>query len=167
MLTQTEKKQIWNELYNSARCARYYESLAGKYQLAYNIFRVLLLLPLFSGIALFMEILPSSTQIILGVVIAVLVALELVFNLSKNSIVLHSISVECSKLENEFHLLWLEVHSAENDRDTIMAKFVELSQKFTDSTSQSSSAIVYNFTRLNEKCGRDASNDLMERYKCE
>ena len=158
------RKSVWAKFYNTKRCVRYFESLAGYYKIASNFLRFILLLPLFSGIALFLDVLPNNIQLALGVVIAVLVTFEMVFNISKNAMVLHSISVECSKLEDKWHQLWIKTYSDGSDYNCIMTDFVVLSESLTDITCKADDAIVYKFNCLNKKCGRLAHKDLMETF---
>ncbi len=164
MITELERRQIWNKFYNVNRCARYFEELAGIYQLANHFLRFMLLLPLFGGIALFLKLLPEEVQIYIGAGIAILVALEMSFNVSKNATVLHLISVECSKLEEEIQKLWLDANSENIDREILMARYIELSHKLVDITCKSDDALIYKFKRLNKKCGEAAYKDLIERF---
>lgn len=171
MVSDSTKDAIWNDYFNIIRLVHYYETLSGRFQIFSNAIRLLLLLPLFSAIVLFIDFFQEMglntdyVYISMGVLVAILAGLELTLNISKRAFTLHIVSVECSKLEDKWRNLWQEAYADQSNDKTLLEKNARLSELLTDVTSQVVDASDYKWKKLNDECESIASARLKQLYE--
>ena len=168
MNTPTLRHEIWQGLLDAARCARYYEALYNRYQRRHQIVRVVLLGSATGVIGLLSTNLPGPwtdvLQAILGGAIVLIVIVDLVGRFAEKAAVLHTISVKCSRLDNDWHQLWADCEEAVASREDLASRHVELSQGLTAATSAAGEAHILDSHRLNQKCWQEACRVEELRY---
>ena len=168
MNTPTLRHEIWQGLLDAARLVRYYESLYNRYQRWHQVVRVVLLASATGVIWLLAGNLSDPwtdvLQPTLGVAIVLVVIVDLVGRFAEKAAVLHTISVNCSQLDNEWHQLWADCQEAEVSAADLAHRNAELSQRLTEVTSAAGEAHILDSRRLNEKCWAEACRVEELRY---
>ena len=162
------RHEIWQGLLDAARLVRYYEALYNRYQRWHQIVRVVLLASATGVIGLLAGNLSDPwtyiLQPILGIAIVLVVIVDLVGRFAEKAAVLHTISVNCSRLDNEWHELWADCQAGEASMDDLAHRNAELSQKQTEVTSAAGDAHILDSRRLNERCWVEACRVEELRY---
>ena len=118
MVTDATRNGVWQEMLDAARLVRYYGRLADRYQRRHFCVRVALLTFGLVGASTVTDVLPEyrwlgEAQAAAGLVIAVLVAWDMLAGYATKGAVLDSIRRECTELETELRELWGEVQADE------------------------------------------------------
>ncbi len=162
------RHEIWQGLLDAARLVRYYEALYNRYQRWHLIVRVVLLASATGVIGLLAGVLPDPwthvLQTTLGIVIVVVVIVDLVGRFAEKAAVLHTISVNCSRLDNEWHELWADCQEAESSTGDLARRNAELSRRLTEVTSAAGEAHILDNRRLNKRCWVEACRVEELRY---
>ena len=120
------RHEIWQGLLDASRCARYYEALYNRYQRRHQITRVVLLASATGVIGLLsanlIEPWTDALQAVLGGLIVLVVIVDLVGRFAEKAAVLHVISVDCSKLDNEWHQLWADCEEPGASRNELASR---------------------------------------------
>ena len=162
------RHEIWQGLLDAARLARYYEALYNRYQRRHQVVRVVLLASATGVIGLlsanFAEPWMSLAQPALAITIVLVVIVDLVGRYAEKAAVLHTVSVNCSRLDNEWHQLWADCEEGDTPRDELAERQVALSERLTMATSVAGEAHILDSRRLNERCWREACDVERLRY---
>ncbi len=164
MISDQTRNDIWQELLDVARLVRYYEALCNQYQRRHSFLRISLLFAATGEIGALLAVLSTTIQLTIGVIIALLVAWDLVSNYAKKAAVLHTISIECSELENKWRELWADINNAQVGEAEAQRKNKELAQKLLDVTERAGVADIQENRKLNEKCEKAAFQVVVDRY---
>lgn len=162
------RHEIWQGLLDASRCARYYEALYNRYQRRHQITRVVLLASATGVIGLLsanlIEPWTDALQAVLGGLIVLVVIVDLVGRFAEKAAVLHVISVDCSKLDNEWHQLWADCEEPGASRNELASRHADLSRRLTEVTSTAGEAHILDHRRLNERCWKKACQVEELRY---
>ena len=165
MTTQTIRNEVWQNYLDASRLARYYSALADRYKSIYKFSRLVLILPLLTSVTLFFDLLPEFVGLILGLVIALVVISDLIFDFAKRASVLILVSQECDRLENEYRDLWLVVENDDLSNEKIREKINQIEVKLIDITNRPGDLEIKVDHKLNEKCTIKAYKVMEDRYE--
>ena len=166
MVSESTRHDIWRELLDVERLARYYEALAEKHRRRHLVLRILLLLAATSGIASFLEALPPVAQLIAqlvgSVAIAILVVLDFALNEARKTAVLNLIKIECRSLGNEWKSLWAKIEYIGDD--DARSENERLARRLAEVTGWAGHTEVGDDDALNEECERVTYKVMSEDY---
>lgn len=165
MVSEQTRNDIWQGLLDAARLDRYYEALAERYRQRHLALRILLLLAAIGGMVSLLEVLPRVAQLVAGLAIIVLVALDFAFNLARKTSVLNLINIECTALGNEWKSLWASLDRISDD--DACCENDRLARRLVKVTGWARHAEVGVDDALNEKCERVAYKVISEEYATE
>lgn len=164
MVSDQIRNEVWQDFLDVTRLVRYYAALSDRYKRNYDIVRVLLFVAATSGIAAFLDALPSIAQLISGVGIAVIIAWDFVSDYGRKAAVLHAISLQCGELENEWRDLWRSVDDGTIANEEAVKKNRQLCQRITNLTGNAGYADIREDHKLNETQAADTYKIMEERY---
>lgn len=164
MVSDEIRNEIWQDFLDITRLVRYYGALSDRYKRNYNIVRVLLFAAATSGIAAFLDALPSIAQLISGVGIALIIAWDFVSDYRRKAAVLHAIRLQCGELENEWRALWRSVDDGTIANEEALKKNRQLLQRITSLIGNAGYADIREDHKLNETQAADAYKFMEERY---
>ena len=164
MVSSVTRNRVWQEFFDQARLVRYYEALSDRYRREHSIVSFLLVAAAGSAIAAFLDLLPQWVQLIANILVALLVAFDLVIAPARKAAVLHTISTECSRLEIEFKELWDETNATEASDNEIRRKLSQLDHRVLEVTSRAGDASIRENPKLNEQCEATAKRVMKEQY---
>ena len=166
LVNQTTRNAIWQELLDVTRLVRYYDALSDKYRNKHFIVRLLLFLAasgeILTLLSLFPDNIEQSIGLLAGFFIAVLVAWDFVCDYAKKAAVLHTISIECSRLETEWKSLWNELGNMSDSE--ALQKNKDLAIRISEITGWAGQAGINEDPKLNQKCTMDTYNVIREKY---
>lgn len=164
MVSDQIRNEVWQDLLDVTRLVRYYAALSDRYKRNYNIVRGLLLIAATSGIAAFLDALPSIAQLISGAGIALIVAWDFVSDYGRKAAVSHAIRLQCGELENEWRDLWRSVDDGTIANEEALHSNRQLLQRITSLTGNVGYADIREDHKLNETQAADAYKIMEERY---
>ena len=164
MVSEQTRNSVWQEFIDQERLVRYYEALSEKYMKWHFWTRFVLSLAAIGGIGALLTQLPDIVQQIAGVLVALVVVWDLVQAPARKAAVLHTISIECSRLQIEFKQLWAETNDNEAKDDEIRSKLSRLETRVLEVTSWAGHAAVQGHTKLNEQAEETGSRVIKETY---
>ena len=164
MVTEDTRNDVWQEYLDFARLVRYYEALAKRYSQIHLIIRYLLLLPFISSLALLFDFLTHPLQVLLGALIGIVVAADLVYRPTRKAAVAHIISIECSKLEIEWMQLWNNANARDSNDEDVQKRNDLLSKKLNEITGRAGEVGIHENRKLNMKCADDAYRIMSQKF---
>ncbi|WP_428098272.1 hypothetical protein [Candidatus Rariloculus sp.] len=93
--------------------------------------------------------------------VAILVVLDFMLDLPTKISILHSISLECSELEGEWHNLWAECDLEETKDQKIKQRHTDLTKRGEKATSKANIDV---YAWINRKTTNEVYQVLRERY---
>lgn len=162
MVSEQTRHDVWQELLDAERLVRYYEVLAKRHRRWHLAIRFSLLLAATSGVASLLKVLPQSVQLVAGLALTVLVALDFALNAAGKTAVLNLIKIECRALGNEWKNLWAGLEHISDDE--ARRENERLAQKLAEVTGWAGQAEVGDDDALNEQCERVAYKVMSEDY---
>ena len=166
MVSEHTRHDVWRELLDVERLARYYEALTEKHRRRHLTLRILLLLAATSSIASFLEALSPVVQLVAQLVgsisITVLVVLDFALNEARKTAVLNLIKIECRSLGNEWKSLWASLEHI--DDDDARRENERLASRLAEVTGWAGHTEVEDDDALNEECERVAYKVISEDY---
>ena len=115
----------------------------------------------------FLNLLPEGLQgvaEIASVLIAALVIWDLVSDGAKKAAILHTISIECTDLENRWRDLWSTVDREDSDEAVIRDRIRQLEEVGVRVTGRAGDADIREDQRLNEKSAETAYKVITDRH---
>ena len=164
MANDDTRNEVWQELLDAARSVRYYETLSDRHRFKHSIVRFLLLASAAGGISALLDLLPENVQLISGALVALLVVWDFMADYARKAAILHTISVECSDLENKLQALWRDVNREDADDGEIRRRIEELARRAPEVTGRAGGADIREDRTLNQKCAESAYRTTAERY---
>ena len=101
---------------------------------------------------------------ILAIVMMLTIVVDLVCRFAEKAAALHTISVRCSELDNEWHRLWADCQEGTLQREELRRRNSELLQELTTATSEAGKANIADNKRLNQKSWETACHVEKLRY---
>lgn len=163
MITDQARNEVWQEIYDATRLIRYYSALLVRYRRYYWWTRIALLASGTAGVAAFFELLPSFFNLVFGALIALVIVVEVVVNLSNQVTVLQTTIRDCTELEGEWRDLWHRINREDISENETWEKIRQLSQRGLVVTSRAAENVQQD-QRLNEECEEAAYDVLVSRY---
>ena len=164
------RTMVWEGCLNAARLSRYYEALAGRYNLFYTGIRAALLFAVILSVAS-PYYLPTPSSFIttlptVGVicVTAILVVADYVGNFAKKGSILHTTSIQVSSLETRWEMLWLDVNDLDADEDAVRRELIILQRRMITATEQVGYEGIKTDKNLNLKCAKEADELYINRF---
>ena len=161
---------VWEGCLDAARLSRYYEALAGRYNLLYTVIRAALLFAVILSVAS-PYYLPTPSSFIttlptVGVicVTAILVAADYVGNFAKKGSILHTTSVQVKHLETRWEMLWLDVNDVDADEDSVRRDWRTLQRRMIEATEQAGQEGIKTDQKLNARCAEEADEIYTNRF---
>ena len=167
MASEELRRDIWYQLAEAGRLARYYVSYRESTQKKHLSIRGLLLFSSLLGAASLTGIFPDSwvvIQPIAAIAIAVVVVIDFTFNLGDKAKLLNIIALECLKIENDCHRLWRDANTAECGDGELRAKSQRFSDQLLEITGKAIDQDITENERLNERAEQMAIRLLQQRY---
>ena len=160
------RNAIWQELLDVTRLGRYYDALADKYRRKHFFIRLLLFLAATGEILAFLSLFPDHAEqaikLLAGFFIAVLVAWDFISDYAKKAAVLHTVGMECGRLETEWKSLWNELGNISEDE--ALEKNKDLSMRISEITGWAGQAGINEDSELNRKCTMETYEVIREKY---
>ena len=164
MVSNKTRKEVWEGLLDAASLGHYFEARTKKYQYLYKWTRLVLIAPAIGGVGALLNWIPADYQLIPSGVLGLLVAWDFIADYAKKVAVLNSISLECSRLENEWSKLWLSMDDDDANEKDIRDKNRELSNTLTEGTARATLVGVELDKKLHSKCEKLAFKVTGDRY---
>lgn len=164
MVSKSTRDMVWGDLLDAKRLARYYATLSDRYRRRQHILRLVLFLSAASGIAAFVDILPEEFELIFGVLMAIVLAIDFVSDNAKKSAILHTISVECSRLGNSWEELWAAIDDDASTDAHVRQRNKYLNDSLLAVTSGAGQADIAEDQKLNRKSAEEAYKVLGGQY---
>ena len=162
------RTEVWQGLSDAARLTRYFEHLHRSYLRAHQITRVVLAASAAGLTAAVLDLLPVgwSTYVgpLLGAVTVGLVVWDLVVQLPEKTAVLHSVSVDCLRIEDAYRSLWLDCDDPEVKLDDIRRRHAALQEREIEAAARLGDAGIATNERVNQKCWEDVVQMEPNRY---
>ena len=152
MVSPQTREDVWYTLLDVDRLARYFNRVSVRYGKAGNAVRVALFVVSATGAFTLLNQWPWWVQVIITVALGVVLAVDFWLNPGKTSIVLHSISVEYQRLEDEWRELWSDVNRPGASEDDIRARSRHLKEKMSMVDARVRDSYNGLNDKLNEKC---------------
>ena len=114
-VSEQTRNEVWQGLPDAARLEGYYVALSDRHRRNHRRLRFALLVAAAGDISTFLNLLPEDFQWIAEIAsapIVVFVIRDLVSDDAKKAAILHTISVECGDLENQWRDSWSAVDQA-------------------------------------------------------
>ena len=164
MVSENARDMVWGDLLDAKRLARYYAALSDRYRRRQHILRLILFLSAASGIAAFMDILPEYFELVFGVLMAIVLAIDFVSDNAKKSAILHTISVECSRLGNSWEELWVAIDDVNSTDACVRQRNRHLNDNLLTVTSGAGQADIAEDQKLNRKSAERTYKVLADQY---
>ena len=108
------RQQVWNQLMEAERLWRYYDGLHKKYNKRSLITRTLLVFSGISTVVYWMKAIPQEANpeligMAMGILLAIVVALDSAKHFEKKATILGFIASRLSKLQGKLEELWVEI----------------------------------------------------------
>ena len=162
MVSDATRKQVWNQILDMARLARYYSKLATRMTRHNNLRMLFLALAATSAVVSLVNVLPSTVELIANLVIAVLACWMMIGNHSQKIAVVRGVSERCRELESDARALWLDLDKMDDDH--ARRKWKDLDSELNRVTSKPENAGVPNDDALNEACEAEAYRAIGQEY---
>ncbi len=159
---------VWQEMRHAARYSRYYYELSNRERRKHRITRYVLLGAMILGAVALSGHIPTPWSQFVQLAAAVLAigttAWDFMSGYANRAAILHSISVDCMRVEHDLDTLWTAVRAERIDFEGAEEKREALGRKLLEITAQSSFAEVTEDRELNNKCLDEADEVLDARY---
>lgn len=162
MVSTATRNEVWYQLLNASRVARYYGKLSSRMTARNNgrVWAVAFFAT--SAVVSLLNVLPGWVEIAANVMIGGLALWMLVGNHSQKLSVVNGVLEKCSELETEAQLLWLNLDQLSDSE--AMRKFGELEREASRITAKPEIAGVANDEALNQTCAEEAYQVLSHKY---
>ena len=171
MNTAIEEKwrtEVWQGLLDAARLTRYFEHQYRTYLRAHQVSRLVLAASAVGVTAAVLDLLPVTWSPFLGpglgAITILLVLFDLAAQLPEKTAVLHSVSVDCLRLEDDCRRLWIDCDDPEVRLEDIQRRHAVLQQREIEVTSRLGDAGIATNQRVNRKCWEDVVRMEPKRY---
>ena len=167
MASEELRRDIWYQLAEAGRSARYYVSYRDSTQRKHLSIRGLLLFASIFGTASLTGIFPDSwvvVQPIAAISIAVVVVIDFTLNFGDKAKLLNIIALECLKIEQYCHRLWRDANMAESDDGELRMRSQRLEDQLLDITGKAIDQDITEKEGLKEKAEQTAIRLLEQRY---
>ena len=172
MVTKQTKHLIWMDLLDSERHVRYFESLADWYSRRHKWLRFLILMSALTeaAVAIFVisldlsgvwSIVGFSAILLIGIFIAVLVALESTRDYAEQAALLGWLSLDCKAFNVHWTELWHDVYTDVIEEPEARSRRRDIADRFNAITGRVDVPLD---EKLNESCATAADKVLKERY---
>ena len=161
------RRDIWYQLAESGRLARYYVSYRDSTQRKHLSVRGMLLFASLLGTASLTGVFPESWEVIqpiAAIAIAVVVVIDFAFNLGDKTKLLNLIALQCLKIEKDCHRLWRAANMMECSNEELRSQSQRLSDQLLDITGKAIDQDITEKTGLNEEAEKMAIRLLEQRY---
>lgn len=162
MASEQIRNEIRQERLDVERLVRYCEVLAERHRLRHLWIRIILLLAAIGGAVSLLKVIPQIFQLIAGLSVIALVAVDFAFNGARKSAVLNLIQIECRALGNEWESLWIGLEQISDD--DARRENERLARRLSEVTGWAGHAEVGEDQKPNAKCEGLAYNVMRERY---
>ena len=162
MVSTATRNEVWYQLLNASRVARYYGKLSSRMTARNNgrVWAVAFFAT--SAVVSLLNVLPGWVEIAANVMIGGLALWMLVGNHSQKLSVVNGVLEKCLELETEAQLLWLNLDRLSDSE--AMQKFGELEREASRITAKPEVAGVANDEALNQTCAKEAYQVLSHKY---
>ncbi len=164
MVTKETRNEVWDQLIDATRLARYYDALASRYRQWHSIVKFFLLLFTLIASSSFLNLFPVFVHGTAAVALIFLITWDFTFEYAEKAAVLHTISMECSKLEVQWRELWAAANTAGAEDDSIYASNQQLIQHIIEVTGRTGYANIPPHPKINQQCTEEAYQVLQARY---
>ena len=164
MVTENTRNDVWQNFLDISRLVLYYDALFKRYQRCRYTIRFFQILPLLSAVTLIFSEFPYWVQALIGLLIAIAVGIDVIFDFTTKAIVIHNISLECSRLENEWSELWNLANSDHAEDGEVLLNNSRLANKLTDITGRAGEHGITESKRLNINCTKNAFKIMEMKY---
>ena len=164
MVSESTRDMVWGDLSDAKRLARYYAALSDRYRRRQHILRFILFLSAASAIAAFVDVLPESFELVFGALMAIVLAIDFVSDNAKKAAILHTISVECSRLGNSWEELWVAVDDVDSTDDHVRQRNRDLNDSLLTVTSGAGQSDIAEDQKLNRRSAERAYEVLGGQY---
>ena len=161
------RNEVWQGFLDAVRLERYYAALSDRHRRNHHVLRFALLVAAAGGVSAFLNLLPENFQWIAefaGGLIAVVVIWDLASDDAKKAAILHTISVECGDLENQWRDLWSAVDQEGSDEAEMRNRIRELADRALKVTARAGDSDIREDQRLNRKSAEVAYKVISDRY---
>ena len=164
MISTDIKNEVWYGYYNSNRLSRYYQAKANHMMWLHYFVRLVLLGSVVGSVVAFLDATDSKIRLWVNLFIGIVVVVEAVTNFAKKSTVLHTISVECARLETEWFTLWLSTRRNLVSESDALQSIKKLKVQGLEVTSKVGDANISISYRMNRKAAEDAKKIMESKY---
>ena len=159
---------VWQEMRHATRYARYYYELSNRERWKHRSTRYVLLGAMILGTVALSGHIPTPWSQFVQLAAAVLAigttAWDFMSSYANRAAILHSICIDCMRVEHDLDTLWTSVRAERIDFDAAESRREALAGRLLEITSQSSFAEVTEDRVLNEKCLNEADEVLEARH---
>ena len=167
MISPHTRDDVWYTLLDVDREVRYFNRMSVRYGKISNAVRVALFVVSATGAFTLLNQWPWWIQLIITIALGVVLAFDFWLNPGKTSIVLHSISVEYKRLEDEWRELWNDVNQPDASEDHVREKSRHLKQKMSMIDARVRDSYAGIDDELNEKCAHETYQVMANEFNVE
>ena len=161
------RNEVWQGFLDAARLGRYYSTLSDRHRRMHQMRRVALLVAAAGGISAFLNLLPGEFRWITelaAALIAVVAIWDLVSDDAKKAAILHTISVQCGDLENQWRDLWTAVDQEDAEDVEMRNRIRQLADRALRVTARAGDSDIPEDQKLNRKSAEIAYKVMTDRY---
>ena len=162
--TQHTRSDVWHELLDTARHARYYHSLSARYGIYYRGLRMLLLLAATGSVGTLLNFIPPQAQEIIAGAVGIIAAFELFSDFGPKYVTLRQAALECEQLETKLRRLWSVTNLPDAVESNVREELTLLQNRRQEAVSRADRANVRESRRLNRKSATKAYAILEEEF---
>ena len=167
MASEETRREIWYQLAEAGRLARYYVAYRASTQKKHLAIRGLLLFASILGTASLTGLFPKSwvvMQPVAAIAIAVAVVIEFTFNFGDKAKLLNLIALQCLKIEKDCHQLWQDANTVGCGDNELRIQCRQLSDQLLEITGKAIDQDITEKEGLNEEAEQTAIRLLEQRY---
>lgn len=160
------REEVWGKLLDASRLLRYFSSVHRFYARGNRLVKFGLLVSATGALAPWIEFadLPQVVTQVSASGIAVLTVVDLTFGLSDKALIANQISVAYGKLDEEWHLLWMDMQSKDVVLPSDLEEFRQRHKRLYQEGQRESEKLQQEFPWLNWLAARQAYSVERGRY---
>ena len=117
-----------------------------------------------SGVVALLEYLPNNVQMVLNACVVMAGLWGLLSDDARKAAALHTVSLQCSRLRDEYKSLWLEIENDKKDDEETSHILKRLTADVENATSVVGFADISENEKINIKCAESTYKVMHEQY---
>ncbi len=167
MVSSYTRDEIWYTLLDVDRQARYFNRVATRYGRGSGFVRVALFVISATGAFTLLNQWTWWIQLVITLALGIVLAIDFWLNLGRMAIVLHTISIEYNRIEDEWRELWNDVNQPDASEDDIRERSRNLKGQMSIVDARVRDSYIGMDDKLNEKCAHETYQVMANEFNAE